>query len=381
MATEVLVNVATEILKKLGTVIAREISLAWGVKDDLAKLRQTLEMISAVMTDAENRQINDNAVRLWWRRLKDVAYNADDILDDFSNNQNMRREMCSFKNKVCNFISSSNPLIFCFKMAQKIKDINRKLDEITKDMDRFKFHTARSSTTARDQSSELLPTRESVAFVVDSDIIGREDDKSEIGLFISNKYLRVLNLSGLGKPGLLAKLRHLRYLDLSNFDVGSVQSISSFHNLQTLVLHNCQQALKLLRNIGALKNLRHLDLSWIHELKVLPNSITNLPNLRTLNLSNCDGLEVLPRDVEALKLLRCLDISHTRISELPDSITKLDNLRLLKLNSSWNSSYYLKALPKDIGELKHLRCLDLSCTEIKDYPSLALSSTIWRWRI
>ncbi|OVA03041.1 Leucine-rich repeat [Macleaya cordata] len=286
MATDVLVNGATEILKKLGTVIAREISLAWGVKDDLAKLRQTLEMILAVMSDADKRQINDIAVRLWLRRLKDVAYDADDILDDFSNDQYMRREMHSLKHK---------------------------------------------------------------------------------SFFITNKYLRVLNLSGsLGKviPTSIAKLNHLRYLDLSYSNVDSVlhhQIISSLYNLQTMVLHHCKQVLKLLENIGSLKNLRHLDLSQIDELEILPDSITNLYNLRTLDLSYNFGLEALPTNVGALKHLRCLDISSIGISELPDSITKLYNLRMLKLS-------ILQELPRDIGELKHLRCLDLSCTEIKELP-------------
>lgn len=55
-----------------------------GVKDELKKLKETLEMIDAVTTDAEKRQVQDSAVKLWLRRLKEAAYEADDVLDEFS---------------------------------------------------------------------------------------------------------------------------------------------------------------------------------------------------------------------------------------------------------------------------------------------------------
>lgn len=83
IAGGVFTNGVTEILKKLVPVIGREIGLAWGVKDELKKLRDTLQMILSVIADAERRQQNDAAVGLWLRRLKDVAYDADDVMDDF----------------------------------------------------------------------------------------------------------------------------------------------------------------------------------------------------------------------------------------------------------------------------------------------------------
>ncbi|XP_026420256.1 zinc finger CCCH domain-containing protein 13-like [Papaver somniferum] len=92
----VLTDGASEMLKKLITAVGSEISLVWGVKDELKMPKQTLEVIAGVTSDAERKQLNDAAVSLWLKRLKDVSYDADDVLDEISY-EAMRR---SIKNSV-----------------------------------------------------------------------------------------------------------------------------------------------------------------------------------------------------------------------------------------------------------------------------------------
>ncbi|XP_026418570.1 putative disease resistance protein RGA1 [Papaver somniferum] len=85
MALEgILTNGASEILRTLITVLGNDISLAWGVKDELKRLKQTLEVVAAKTSDAERKQLNDAVVVLWLKRLKQVSYDADDVLDEFS---------------------------------------------------------------------------------------------------------------------------------------------------------------------------------------------------------------------------------------------------------------------------------------------------------
>ncbi|XP_078158089.1 uncharacterized protein LOC144554388 [Carex rostrata] len=53
------------------------------VREDLEKLSRMLEWIQAVQQDAEEREIHDSSVRLWLAELRGVAYQAEDVLDDF----------------------------------------------------------------------------------------------------------------------------------------------------------------------------------------------------------------------------------------------------------------------------------------------------------
>ncbi|MED6149424.1 hypothetical protein PIB30_062235 [Stylosanthes scabra] len=76
-----------------------------------------------------------------------------------------------------------------------------------------------------------------------------------------NKFLRVLSFHDLIiYPDSIAKLIHLRYLDLSCCDfVVLPESICNLYNLQTLKLRSCPKLTMLPNGVYNLVNLRHLD--------------------------------------------------------------------------------------------------------------------------
>ncbi|XP_077230017.1 putative disease resistance protein RGA4 isoform X2 [Tasmannia lanceolata] len=60
----------------------QEIKLLWGVEKELEKLENTVTVIQDVLEDAEEKQFHSKAVGKWLVKLRDVAYDADDILDE-----------------------------------------------------------------------------------------------------------------------------------------------------------------------------------------------------------------------------------------------------------------------------------------------------------
>ncbi|KAJ8648697.1 hypothetical protein MRB53_001720 [Persea americana] len=67
---------------KLALPSLKKLGLLFGVANEAKKLSSTLSRIQSVLSDAENRQIKEESVRLWLSELKDVAYDAEDILDE-----------------------------------------------------------------------------------------------------------------------------------------------------------------------------------------------------------------------------------------------------------------------------------------------------------
>ncbi|KAG6632412.1 hypothetical protein CIPAW_13G157700 [Carya illinoinensis] len=93
MAEAIIVNVAAKIIESLGSQALKEIGLLWGVKDELEKLQNTFSTIQAVLRDAEEQSAVNLQVRDWLEKLKDVAYDADDLLDGFSTVHLLREMM------------------------------------------------------------------------------------------------------------------------------------------------------------------------------------------------------------------------------------------------------------------------------------------------
>lgn len=58
--------------------------LGGGVESELKKWENTLTMIKAVLSDAEEKQLTDQAVKIWLDSLRNLAYDVEDILDVFA---------------------------------------------------------------------------------------------------------------------------------------------------------------------------------------------------------------------------------------------------------------------------------------------------------
>uniref|UniRef100_A0A2N9HGC3 Rx N-terminal domain-containing protein n=1 Tax=Fagus sylvatica TaxID=28930 RepID=A0A2N9HGC3_FAGSY len=211
MAAETFVfNIADNLLGKLGSLAFQEACLVWGVESDLERLEKTLSTVKAVLLDAEEQQFHNQELTVWLGNLREVFYDAQDVLDEFECEALRRQDVetrGSTTRKVRRFFSSSNSLVFRTKMGHQIKDIRARLDEVA--ADRAKFHLSE-----RSENRHVVRGREmSYSFVHASDVIGREQDKENIVQLLMHpahghqnvSVISVVGIGGLGKTA-LAKL-------------------------------------------------------------------------------------------------------------------------------------------------------------------------------
>ncbi|XP_016652537.1 PREDICTED: LOW QUALITY PROTEIN: putative disease resistance RPP13-like protein 1 [Prunus mume] len=98
--------------------------------------------------------------------------------------------------------------------------------------------------------------------------------------------------------------------------------------------------------------------------RVLHELLPNLTCLRVLKLSTYDNIVELPNSIGNLIHLRYLDLSNTAIKRLPATICTLYSLQTLLLAGCWS----LFELPADMRKLINLRHLDCSGTQIEEMP-------------
>ncbi|XP_068343838.1 putative disease resistance protein RGA3 [Pyrus communis] len=197
------------ILRKVGTLAAQEISLFRGFKKELTELRQSIMAIQEYLGDvAYQPQDRGMAVRQWVKKLKDVARDADDVLEEINYEVLRRKEELRnhLKNRVLNFLSLSNPILFRQEMAHKIKNINASLAVL-------KIEASLIHLVARrvDATTPGMGNRETVSsFGDDEKIIGREEIVSGIiATLIESKnqeknlsVMAIVGMAGLGKTTL-----------------------------------------------------------------------------------------------------------------------------------------------------------------------------------
>ncbi|XP_052898568.1 uncharacterized protein LOC128305242 [Anopheles moucheti] len=197
--------------------------------------------------------------------------------------------------------------------------------------------------------------------------------------FLLNKQLRVLRLNGniiekISKNALYG-LRRLQSLDLSGNKLVFIDR-NAFDTLDELRYLNVNQnQIYILPStvFSALRSLRSLDLSN-NLMRSLPNSIfANQRGLVRLHL-DATNLESLSNWVsrnnhtvnkEILRNLRYLSIrNNTRLKEIEACVFRnVPNLETLLLSNN-----RLTSLPKEIGELRRLRYLDVGSNDIMYIP-------------
>ncbi|XVF42532.1 hypothetical protein PTKIN_Ptkin01aG0371200 [Pterospermum kingtungense] len=78
-----LFNISERVVQKLALLVVEEVSLAFNVKTDLRKLQETMSSIKAVLLDAERQQHHNEKLRLCMWKLRDIFYDAEDVIDEF----------------------------------------------------------------------------------------------------------------------------------------------------------------------------------------------------------------------------------------------------------------------------------------------------------
>ncbi|MED6155552.1 hypothetical protein PIB30_006054 [Stylosanthes scabra] len=161
----------------------------------LQRLETILNVVEAVLNDAEKKQITDPAVKRWLENLQDAVYDADDLLDEVAT------KAATQKDPPGNFLSRFLNLQDR-EMVTRIEEIIARLDDIAKHKD-----ILRLEKIAGKNMSGRLP---STSLVKKSDIfVGRDKDKDTIvNLLLDDansgdlSVIPIVGMGGIGKTTL-----------------------------------------------------------------------------------------------------------------------------------------------------------------------------------
>lgn len=154
----------------------------------------------------------------------------------------------------------------------------------------------------------------------------------------------------------LQKLKHLKYLHISNCKNIDLKDIASFNKLKSL--HVGQTRVK---NLAQFSKDSLCELSMVDCKNVNFKDICGLRSIEKLHITSCEITSL--EGIEKLTNLKELNLSNNRIKSVLKEIVKLSNLYSLNLQNN-----YLETLPKGIDKLP-LKSLKLKNNSFKSLPT------------
>ncbi|XP_039030974.1 putative disease resistance RPP13-like protein 1 [Hibiscus syriacus] len=213
--------VMSGLIRSLSDLISSTHFNKFGRKDkilsELKKWEKLLLKINAYLEDAEEKQITSKSVEFWLRDLRDIAYDAEDIVDELAY-EAQRRQMKedsdpSFSSRMvrkyiptCFLICNPSNIKFSFKFESKIQNLTARFEEavsmknnlglVENGRGRYDIvkEKLRISSSLVDES--LVYGRESDKYAVIDMLLNDSDDTGSIGVAC------IWGMAGVGKTTL-----------------------------------------------------------------------------------------------------------------------------------------------------------------------------------
>ncbi|KAL1346353.1 putative disease resistance protein RGA1 [Arachis hypogaea] len=191
---------AGKIIEGIASLAVEEFRFIWNLKADQERMKRITTSIKAVLLDAEAKATN-NQISNWLEQLKDVLYDADDLLDDFST-EALRSKMIK---EMKTLFSWKNKMVYAHKMGRKMKEIRKRLDDIANDR-----HVLQLRDCSIEPPVSYRGRRQTYSFVGEDEVFGRQKEKLLIKSYLlgnnsvtSNlSVIPIVGIGGLGKTTL-----------------------------------------------------------------------------------------------------------------------------------------------------------------------------------
>ncbi|MQM00748.1 hypothetical protein Taro_033489 [Colocasia esculenta] len=195
--------------------------------EEIKSLAFTVSVIKGLLQDAERKQVEDAAIRNWLKGLKQVLFDAEDVLDEIATDEALRRRDTNGTGSVTGRAAKVRKIISSLfsvgaastsrATAHRIKDIKKKFDDISRLKDSLGLRVLNENscspigTPRKLETSSLLPN--------EANIIGRDDEKQKLEELLlepikvteaksSESNVHVIAVVGMGGIGKTTLVKH-----------------------------------------------------------------------------------------------------------------------------------------------------------------------------
>ncbi|KAI3883797.1 hypothetical protein MKX03_010597 [Papaver bracteatum] len=229
-------------VEKLGDVLIGETSFLLGVRSQVKRLRAELIRMECFLKDADAKEQQGNeSVRHWVAEIRNIAYDAEDVIDSFVLKVDSAR-----KTKTKSFLSRKALMVKNLKhlrrVGNEIQSIQARLRSISDSTITYGIQNLRGNGASSSQVNEMViqrALRNRNPHVEDNDVVGFEEHTKTLltELMKDDEQCCVISIVGVGGLGktTLAKKIYRHDTVKSHFDCCGWSSISQQLNVKDVL--------------------------------------------------------------------------------------------------------------------------------------------------
>ncbi|KAM3743049.1 hypothetical protein ACB098_07G115800 [Castanea mollissima] len=196
-------SVVSFLLENLTQLLIQESELLGGVEDQVRILKNELSLINLFLLNSEGKR-HDKLVKEVVSQIRDVAYEAEDVIDTFIMTETKHRKR-SMLRKAFHYFDRASAL---HEVAKKIERIKNDIKEIYENKNKYGIEIAESSGGDAEAEEILHRRRKDVEedYVVGFDHDTEELEKQLIEGSSQLNVVSIIGMGGLGKTTLAKKI-------------------------------------------------------------------------------------------------------------------------------------------------------------------------------
>ncbi|WCJ37360.1 Disease resistance protein RPM1 [Euphorbia peplus] len=251
------------LLDKLTAILLEKASLLGDARDKIEDIKLELESMRSFLSDAERRKDLSESVETWVRQVREVAYEVEDLIDEFIHHSYKQRLNNGFKGAVQDVINFHKKLSARSRISSKLQKIKAKVHEVYERSKRYDFSQLDDAKTRNAAADQWKHYGESSYFVDEDDIVGMEENTEQLIGWLTEEEPRrtvisIVGMGGLGKTTLVKSIYDNPMIK-KDFDCWAWISVSQSYGMTELLRNMIKEVFDTTQvtmsyNLGSMNN-------------------------------------------------------------------------------------------------------------------------------
>ncbi|KAK1267781.1 Disease resistance protein RPM1 [Acorus gramineus] len=265
------VNLLIDVLRPI---IENEVRLLRGVHDEVKDIMDEMESMVSYLREADRREYDDEGVKTWVKQLREVAYDTEDVVEEYLLHLERRREG---RGRLVKFLHQNFQCTLHLGMrhqiATQVQGIKLRVQSIAARRERYNFGEADHHDST---SNRYNGPRMASLLIDEAELVGIDEPKEKLVGWLTNDepgrvVISVVAMGGMGKTTLVKKV----------YDHGIVKK--SFDCFDFVVVSKTYSMIEIIRNL--------IKKMYDQRKDELPQGLDHMINVHDLGQSLKDYLQ------------------------------------------------------------------------------------------